>query len=67
MVVFSAEWCKDCTNNVPVLWLISELRGLEIRVFGHLKTDPLNPRERWKIPPSPPEVKDFGVEKFHGS
>ncbi|MFQ6080799.1 MAG: thioredoxin family protein [Candidatus Bathyarchaeia archaeon] len=63
VVVFSADWCKDCVNNVPVLALISESTGLEVRVFGHLKTAPLNPRERWKIPPSPPEVKTFGVKK----
>jgi len=64
VVVFSADWCKDCANNIPVLALISEFTGLEVRVFGHLKIDPLNPRERWKIPPSPPEVKTFGVKKI---
>jgi len=63
VVVFSAEWCKDCTKNVPVLWLISEFTGLEVRVFGHIKTDPLNPKTRWRIPPSPPEVKTFDVKK----
>ena len=64
VVVFSADWCKDCAKNVPVLWLISEFTGLEVRVFGHIKTDPLNPQIRWKIPPSPPEVKTFDVQKI---
>ena len=64
VVVFSAEWCKDCVKNVPVLCLISEFTGLEVRVFGHIKTDPLNPKIRWKIPPSPPEVKTFDVKKI---
>ncbi len=63
VVVFSAEWCKDCAKNVPVLWLISEFTGLEVRVFGNLKKDPLNPKTRWRIPPSPPEVETFDVKK----
>jgi len=64
VVVFSAEWCKDCAKNVPVLWLISESTGLEVRVFGHIKKDPLNPKTKWRIPPSPPEVKTFDVQKI---
>lgn len=64
VVVFSAEWCKDCAKNVPVLWLISESTGLEVRVFGHIKKDPLNPKTKWRIPPSPPEVKTFNVQKI---
>lgn len=63
VVVFSAEWCKDCARNVPVLWLISEFTGLEVRVFGNIKTGSLNPQTRWKIPPSPPEVETFDVKK----
>jgi len=64
VVVFSAEWCKDCAKNVPVLWLISESTGLEVRVFGHMKKDPLSPKTKWRIPPSPPEVKTFDVQKI---
>jgi len=64
VVVFSADWCKDCAKNVPVLWLISEFTGLEVRVFGHIKKDPLNPKTKWRIPPSPPEVKTFDVQKI---
>jgi len=64
VVVFSAEWCPDCYNNVPVLGLLSEETGLEVRVFGHLMRNAKAPDERWAIPPSPPEVKDFNVIKI---
>lgn len=62
IVVFAAEWCKDCAANVPVLALLAEEPGMNVRVFGGLKTDPLNPKEKWRIPPSPPEVKKFDVQ-----
>lgn len=51
VVVFSAEWCKDSTANTPVLALIAERIGMKVRVFGGLKKDPLNPKEKWRIPP----------------
>jgi hypothetical protein len=64
VLVFSAEWClKDCAPNVPVLVLLADKAGLKVQVFGGLMRDPLNPKERWRIPPSPPEVRDFQVEK----
>lgn len=64
IVAFSAEWCKDCAANIPVLALISESTGLEVRIFGGLKKDPLSPNRRWSIPPSPPEVERFQVDKI---
>ena len=64
VVAFSAEWCKDCAANIPVLALIAEATGLEVRVFGGLKRDPLNPSRKWSIPPSPPEVEKFHVDKI---
>jgi len=64
VVVFSAEWCPDCYRNVPVLGLISEGTGLEVRVFGHLMRNVTNLDEKWAIPPSPPEVKKFNVIKI---
>jgi thiol-disulfide isomerase/thioredoxin len=64
VVAFSAEWCKDCTANIPVLALISEATGLEVRIFGGLKKDPLGYTRKWRIPPSPPEVKTFQVDKI---
>jgi len=64
IVVFSAEWYKDCVTNIPVLELVSQATRLEVRVFGHIKRDVLSTKEKWRIPPSPPEVKTFGVEKL---
>jgi thiol-disulfide isomerase/thioredoxin len=58
---FSAEWCKDCRKNVPVLKLIQDVTGIEVRVLGHIMRDAKNPYEIWRIPPSPPEVKEFNV------
>ena len=53
VVAFSAEWCPDCHRNIPVLCLLSEATGIEVRVFGHLMRDAKNPEERWRIPPLP--------------
>jgi len=64
IVAFSAEWCKDCATNIPVLALISEATGLEVRIFGGLKKDPLSQTRKWRIPPSPPEVETFNVDKI---
>jgi len=64
VVAFSAEWCKDCAVNIPVLALISEATGLEVRIFGGLKKDPLSHTRKWRIPPSPHEVEMFHVDKI---
>jgi thiol-disulfide isomerase/thioredoxin len=64
VLVFSASWCKDCAQNIPVLALIAEHTELEIRVFGGLKGDPLSHTSKWRIPPSPPEIVTFDVEKI---
>jgi len=64
IIVFSAKWCKDCTANVPVLALIAEATGLEVRIFGGLKKDPLSHTRKWRIPPSPPEVETFNIDKI---
>ena len=64
LVVFSAQWCKDCATNIPVLALMSEATGINVRVFGGLKKDPLSQTHKWRIPPSPPEVEAFHVDKI---
>jgi hypothetical protein len=64
IVAFSAEWCKDCAANIPVLALISEAMGMGVRVFGGLKKDPLSHTRKWRIPPSPPEVETFHIDKI---
>lgn len=63
-IVFSAAWCKECAENIPVLFLLSEATGLEVRVFGGLMKDPLSQVCKWRIPPSPPEVITFEVDKI---
>jgi hypothetical protein len=64
LVVFSAQWCKDCATNIPVLALISEATGMDVRVFGGLKKDPLSHTRKWRIPPSPPEAETFHIDKI---
>jgi nicotinic acid phosphoribosyltransferase len=31
IIAFSAAWCKDCAVNIPVLAIINETSGLEVR------------------------------------
>lgn len=62
--VFSAEWCPDCSRNVPVLKLISDEIGLEVRVFGNLVLDKKNPDKIWSVPPSPEQVTEFNVKRI---
>lgn len=64
VVAFSATWCKDCAVNIPVLALLSEETGLEVRVFGGIKKDPLGHLHKWRIPPSPPETELFKIDKL---
>ena len=64
VVAFSAEWCPDCMRNVPVLNLIAEATGLEVRVFGHMMRDAKSNTRSWAIPPCAPEVEEFGVIKI---
>jgi thiol-disulfide isomerase/thioredoxin len=61
VVSIGASWCKDCRKAIPVLMKLEEEIGLEVRVFGSVKTDPLNPNRQWKTPPSPPEVEEWNV------
>jgi len=64
IVAFSAAWCKECAANIAVLALISEATGLEVRVFGGIKKDPLSLTRKWRIPPSPPEAETFQIDKL---
>ena len=64
IVAFSAEWCKDCHRNIPILHHISDTTGIEVRVFGHLMRDVKNKDKHWRIPPSPVEVEEFNVGKI---
>ena len=64
IIAFSAGWCKDCAVNIPVLAVINEASGLDVRVFGGLKKDPLGQGRKWRIPPSPREVETLSVDKI---
>jgi thiol-disulfide isomerase/thioredoxin len=61
IVNIGASWCKDCRKAIPVLMKLEEEIGLEIHVFGSVKTAPLDPNRQWAVPPSPPEVEEWGV------
>lgn len=61
VVIFSAAWCKDCTRAMPVMLHLEEQLGLEVMVFGKIKTAPLDPDKQWAAPPSPPEVNEWGA------
>ncbi|MGM0687135.1 MAG: TlpA family protein disulfide reductase [Promethearchaeati archaeon] len=60
-VVMSAAWCGDCKEMVSALAKLEEEVGLDVRVFGGIKTDPLNKDRQWRIPPSPPEIEKWNV------
>ena len=62
VVVLSALWCKDCKNAMPVLLHLEEKIGMDIRMFGGIKTAPLDPDRQWAVPPSPPEIDDWKVK-----
>ncbi len=64
LVIFSAEWCKDCWTATAALVLINEATGMPVRVFSGLKKDVLGYAFKWRIPPSPPEVNSFGIDKI---
>lgn len=61
IVVMSAGWCKDCVKAILVLAQLEEEIGLDIRVFGGIKTAPLDPDHQWRVPPSPPEIEEWGA------
>jgi thiol-disulfide isomerase/thioredoxin len=61
VVAFSAAWCGDCKRAMPVMLQIEEQLGLEVLVFNSIKTAPLDPNRQWAVPPSPPEINDWGV------
>ena len=64
-IVFSAVWCKDCKSNVAAFAKILEQQpDIEAYFFSGIKTAPLDPNIRWKVPPSPPEVDDFDLRKI---
>ena len=62
VVVFSAPWCGDCKRAMPVMLHLEEKLDIEVMVFGSVKTAPLDPQKQWAVPPSPPEINEWGVK-----
>ena len=61
VIAFSAAWCGDCKRAMPVMMQMEDQLGLEVLVFSKIKTAPLDPNHQWAIPPSPPEIDEWGV------
>jgi len=61
VVIFSAPWCGDCKRAMPPLLHLEEKIGLDAMVFGTIKSDPLNKEAQWRVPPSPPEINEWGA------
>lgn len=65
IVAFSAVWCKDCkTNCAAFLKIVEKKPEIEAIFFKDIKSAPLDPNIRWRIPPSPPEVDEFDLRKI---
>jgi thiol-disulfide isomerase/thioredoxin len=61
VVIFSAPWCGDCKRAMPPMLHLEEKIGIDAMVFGTIKSDPLNKEVQWKVPPSPPEINEWGA------
>ncbi len=64
-VVFSADWCKDCKKYVAEFAkIVKKKPSINAIFFKSIKSAPLDPDVRWRIPPSPPEVDEFDLRKI---
>lgn len=67
LLIFSASWCKDCKTHLSEVLKIQESLltthdyELEVIVISGMKFDSLNPKNKWKIPPTPEEVLLFNI------
>ena len=64
IIAFSAQWCGDCSNNVPVLAKISEHTGAPLKILGGIKSDPKGKGPYWKSPPSPQEINELRIKRI---
>ncbi|NHJ39132.1 MAG: hypothetical protein FK731_03795 [Asgard group archaeon] len=65
IVVFSADWCKDCKVYVAALVKILQLKpDINAIFFKGIKSAPKDPDIRWRVPPSPQEVNEFDLKKI---
>lgn len=64
-IAFSAVWCKDCkTNMAAFAKIVKEQPEIDAICFKGIKSAPLDPNIRWRIPPSPKEVDEFNLERI---
>lgn len=60
--VFAADWCKDTRKAMPALSIIAtRIPEINLEILGGIKNAPFDPNNRWKVPPSPPEVDTFDI------
>lgn len=61
VVVLFADWCGDARKAVPVLSLLEEEVGFEVRALGGMEKPRKPSNKHWAVPPSPKEVDTFGI------
>ncbi len=61
-VVLFADWCGDARRAVPVLSLLEEKAGLNVRALGGMTKPMVRSEKNWAVPPSPIEVDIFEIK-----
>jgi thiol-disulfide isomerase/thioredoxin len=64
IVAVFADWCGDARKAIPVLSLLEDEIGLEVRALGGMTKPQWKDRKPgvyWAIPPSPKEVETFEI------
>ena len=63
-IVFSASWCKDCQEIIPALAKINQIANIPMKVLGGAKVLAGREPREWHVPPSPPEMNEYNIEKI---
>lgn len=61
LIVVFADWCGDARKAVPVLSLLEDEAGIEIKALGGMEKPRRPSNKHWAVPPSPEEVDTFGI------
>lgn len=61
IVAIFGEWCGDSRHAIPVLSLLEEKVGFEVRALSGMKRAAWNSGKQWDVPPSPREVDVFNI------
>ncbi|MFO7837553.1 MAG: thioredoxin family protein [Candidatus Thorarchaeota archaeon] len=61
LVVLFADWCGDARKAVPVLSLLEDEIGLEIKALGGMEKPKRRSDKHWAVPPSPEEVEILDI------